>query len=179
MPTINMSEALQEALATARTDAFEYYTFEFVHPAWETPVYVVYGWDVIDALIETPSDGPSAGQVVTFQPLPIEFTMPATTSEEIPSFEFKFYDPSRIVMQKVFESQADPRSIQMYIRVYLSNRLLLGPETVPPPRYHVATIRIEESTSMITGRCVFQDYMGRSVPFRTYTLAEFPGLRRR
>lgn len=186
-PTINMTDALKEAYAVAKTDAFPYYTFEFVHPSWDPPARIVYGWDEIecqmeeDYLVDVLGEAPGASPICTFYPVPIEFTMPATVAEEVPVFDFKFYDPSRIVMLKIFEAQDDPQPVQMYVRVYLSNRLLSasGPETLPVPRYHVGSVRINKATSLVTGRCVFQDFMGRSVPFRTYTLAEFPGLRRR
>jgi len=179
VPTINMSEALQEAYATVSSAAIEYYCFEFVHEDWDEPARVVYGWDEIEARLEDPSDSGHSGELVTWRPLPIEFQMPATVADEIPTFEFKFYDPSRIVMDKIFAAQAAPKPIQMYVRVYLSNRLDIGPETVPVPRYHIGSVKISSASSMITGRAVFQDYMGRSAPFRTFTLAEYPGLRRR
>lgn len=180
MPTLEMSEALKEAYAVAPSDVFEYYTFEFVHPAWTEPVRVVYGWEAIEARIENPSEGNYAGQLVEWQPLPIEFTLPATIADEVPSFEFSFYDPSRIVMQKVFDSQkTNPEGIEMYLRIYLNNRLDIGPETNPVLHFSVGSVRIQQGSSMVSGRCVFTDYLGRSAPFRTYTLAEFPGLRRR
>jgi hypothetical protein len=179
MPTINMSEALEEAYATADTKAIPYGTLEFVHPLWDTPARILDGWDQIEARLETPSDSGHAGELVTFYPVPIDWVMPVTTPDEVPSFQFKFYDPSRMVMQKIFDAQDDPQPIQMYVRIFLSNHLDIGPETVPVPRYHVASVKINARSSLITGRCIFQDYMGRSAPFRTYTLAEFPGLRRR
>lgn len=179
MPTINLSDALREAYAVADTTAIEYYTFEWIHPSWDPPVFTVHGWDEIEALIEDPSDSPKAGELVTFQPLPIEGILPPTTADEVPSFQFRMYDPSRIVAQKIIEAQNDPKPIQMLMRVYLSNRLTVGPETQPVPRYYVGSTRLVKKTGMVTGRCVFQDYMGRSAPFTTYTPAEFPGLKRR
>ena len=187
MPTINISEALQEAYASARTDAVEYYTFEFTHPDWSEPARLVYGWEEITAKMESTylldvldDDSGDPSPSVVFYPIPIEFQLPPTVADEVPSFQFSFYDPSRIVMEKIFATQSGtPKPIKMYMRVFLSNRLEIGPETVPVPRFYVGNVQISAQTSQITGRCVFQDYMGRSAPFRTYTLEEFPGLRRR
>lgn len=192
MPTINMSDALKEAYAVAPKDVVEYYTFQFLHPNWSEPAYIVYGWDEVVALLEedaliggvetvpgTPNTaGP--GYMATFNPIPIEFTLPPTTPDEVPTFQFDFYDPSGLVYQQILDHNDDPQPIQMFLRVYLSSRMAtVGPETDPPPRYFVGNVSINAKTSKVSGRCVFQDYMGRSAPFRTYTLAEFPGLRRR
>lgn len=180
MPTINMTEALQESLAVAPTDVVTYFTFDFTHVAWSDPVRIVYGWETIDALLEADSPSGDGGMVVTFQPLDVVFAPPSTTTDEVPSFEFKFYDASQIVMQKIFDAQNSPSAISMYLRVFLSNRMdTYGPENIPVPAFNVGSVKIDTESSLITGRCVFQDYMGRSAPFRTYTLAEFPGLRRR
>lgn len=181
MPTIQLSEALQEALATAPSATPEYYTFEFVHPDWDPPIRIVHGWEEIEARLEDPSESGNGGEMVTFYPVPIDFIFEPTTPEEVPSFEFKFYDPSRLVLQKLLDGQDnDPQQIQMYIRVYLQGRFDLQPENAAlVPKYSVANVKISTGTSLITGRCVFQDYLGRSAPFRTYNFAEFPGLRRR
>lgn len=179
MPTFEMTDALKEALASVRTDVVEYYTFEFTHPDWTDPARIVSGFEQINAKLEADSESGHGGELVTFFPVPIEFTLPPTVPGEVPTFEFKYYDMSGIMRERIFQTDAPQKRVKMYMRVFLSNHLEDGPETIPVPSYHVLYTKLEPYSGLITGRCVFQDYMGRSAPFRTYTLAEFPGLRRR
>lgn len=185
MPTFSMSDALREALSIVRTDVIEYYTFEFWHEDWEEPARIVSGWDQIEARLEAAGDADdvqiangTAGELVTFYPVPIEFTMPSTLPDETPTFEFKFHDLQQIVMQKILQNQVTPKKVLMFIRVYLSSNLNIGPETIPVPRYNVASLKLSTAASLITGRCMYNDFIGRSVPFRSYTYAEYPDLRR-
>lgn len=191
MPTFEMSDALREALASVRTDIITYFTFELWHEDWDETVRIVHGWDEIEARIEQPEDADavqlettdmyptgSAGELATFYPVPMEFTLPTTQPDEIPTFEFKFPDIGNLVARRVITSQGTPKKILMFMRVYLSNNLDIGPETIPVPRYNVSSLRISTQSQVVSGRCIFNDYMGRSVPFRSYTFAEYPSLRR-
>lgn len=179
MPTLDMTEALQEALAVAPSATPEIYTFEFVREGWTENVRIVYGWEEIEARLEDPSESGSSGLVVPFYPVPVDWTLEPTLPDEVPRFSFNFFDPAYLVAEKIIEQASDPKPIQMYLRVYLQGRLDLGPEMNTIPRYHVGNTNFDPYTAKVTGTCVFQDYLGRSAPFKTYTLAEFPGLRRR
>lgn len=179
MPTLDAKVALTEALATAPTATPEIYTFEFASTAWEENVPIVYGWDPIEARLEVGSESGRGGELINFHPVPIDWSLEPTLPDEVPRFEFRFYDPTYLMAPRVIEQLDEPAPIQMYLRVYLAGRLDLGPEMNTIPRYHIGNTKFDPYTCLITGTCVFQDFLGRSAPFRNYSLAEFPGLRRR
>ena len=181
MPTDNLSDALTEAYATTKGQP-EYYCFEFVCASlWgENNARIVYGWENITAKLEDGAPGGNGGEMVDWLALPIEFKPSSLTPSETPVFGMEFYDVSRVLTSKIITGHlGTPAKVEMYARVYLKGRFDLGPENNPIPRYHVGNLEMDPFTGQVTGDCVFQDFSGRSAPFRTFTLAEYPNLRRR
>lgn len=183
MPTLEISEALRESYALSTKKGIPYYALTIWSENWlddednPIPVRLSVGWDTFEARVEADSDLGDGGQVVEYKAIPMEIVLPQTNAEELPQFEFKVYDPQRLVLGQIIAAQQDAKPIIMYMRVYLSNRLLIGPETDPVPRFNVASLKINTGTSVITGKAVINDHMNRSVPFWTHTYAEYPSLR--
>ncbi len=179
-----LSEALAEAYATARTDIVEYYAFELYavrdngEPAFTEPARVVWGWEEISAKHEdTAINNP--GEMVLYRPGPIDVKIPETVSDQEPQLEFTIFDIGKDLIMSLEDEQAgDPCSVFICMRVYLSNRLALGPEKDPPVTFELKSVQVNSAQSKISGRAGFNSFLNRQFPFRSYTLSEFPGLRR-
>lgn len=169
----SFSDAYTEALATAPRDVVLYDTFEFHHATFAEPARIAKGWDTIDARLEAgaPANG---GEVVTWQAVPIEVSLPTSQHEALPRLRLEIHDASRLLMDPIEAAIADPQPLRVIYRPFMSSRLLQGPELLPPPDFYLSDIDID--SRVVSGRASLGDLLNRSFPRRTYTAADFPGL---
>lgn len=171
------SEAMREAIATARTDIVDYHVFEINCARFTQPARVAWGWEVVTAMIEdgAPSD---AGTMQDFHPAPIEFSAPAVVADSESSLQMDLWNVSKDIIMALDANREDPLPVSLIYRVYMSNRLELGPERNPPMTMMLKNVQVDPRGGRITGRAAFSSLIGRNFPFPSYTIAEFPGLKR-
>lgn len=134
---ISHSAALAEARAFARVDQPELLTLAFYHPAFldaqgnEIALYVVNDFDPLQATIEAgaPLD---AGQVVTFQPVPMRVVFPEESDDNrSPGATLDIGNALRTLSPHLRAAAGTMEPVRMIARTYLPGDTS-APHELPP-----------------------------------------------
>lgn len=172
MPNPTLSDALEEAYASAPSGVVIYHTLEFRHAAFSQPIRVVHGHQDITATLEATAPL-NPGQAVTFSAFSFEFQLPEIADGGSPELEIIIDAVSREIVSQVEAAMAYATKISVTYRPYLSTDL-----TAPhmDPVWHMTVREIEADVFRIKARASFGELINRQFPGENYTAVRFPGL---
>lgn len=192
-----LSEAMEEAMASAPTDRIMIDTVEIIHPGFvaqdgvtRTSARLVKDNFPLRAKLEASADI-DAGQVVRFEPLMFSMLLPKSTSNELPFIDVAIDNVDNVLTYWTDLAARDHRKTTLIYRPYLfypdsdlidgdvrvagvSNALARTPEMDPPVRMTISDITLTRSRVTFKARPL--DYINMKFPKELYTKARFPAL---
>ena len=172
MPDPSLSDAIQEAYATAPAGEVVLHTLEFRHPAFTTPLRVVRDRADLNATLEsTAPENPS--EEVTFVQFAFDLELPDVTNGSSPELLLTMDNVSRDVMAYLDLAANSKDLIEVTYRPYLLSDTS-EPQMNPPLTMTVK--EVEADIFRITARCGFGDFANRPFPRDVYDLQRFAGL---
>ena len=180
MPNNTLSQALQEAYASAPSDIVILHTLELRHPSFiddqgqPTAIRVVRDNNDLTARLE--ANAPiNANQMVVFVAMGFELELPSIDTAPVPEIAITLDNVTREIIKHLDGAAESQDKIEVTYRPYLSNDLE-GPQMDPP-----ITLVLTEVTAdsyRVTGRARMLDVGNKAFPSQTYTAKRFPGLTR-
>lgn len=172
MPDASLSEALQEAYATAPAGEVVLHTLEFRHPNFTTPLRVVRDYADLSATLEaTAPENPS--EVVTFVQFAFDLELPDVTSGSSPELLLTIDNVNRDILTYIDLAANSQDLIEVTYRPYLITDTS-APQMNPPLTMTVK--EVEADIFRITARCGFGNFANKPFPNKVYDLQTFPGL---
>ncbi|WP_426033342.1 DUF1833 family protein [Cypionkella sp. TWP1-2-1b2] len=173
MPDPTLSEAIQEAYASAPVDQVIYHTLELWHPAFSAPIRVVRDFNALDARIEAgAARDPSA--IVTFVGFAFDIVPPDQTSTGLPQCMIEMDNVDREILAQVDAAVVTSLPITVIYRAYLSDAVSVGPENIPP--MELTLLSISATPLRLKATAGFPDLVNLRFPKLDYDLETFPGL---
>ena len=172
MPDASLSDALQEAYATAPAGEVVLHTLEFRHPSFVTPLRVVRDYADLDATLEATAPE-NAGEVVTFVQFAFDLELPDVTNGSSPELMLTIDNVSRDVLAYIDIAANSSELIEVTYRPYLLSDTS-EPQMNPPLTMTLKDV--EADIFRITARCGFGDFANRPFPRDVYDLQRFSGL---
>lgn len=172
MPDVTLSEALQEAYATAPAGDVILFTLEFRHPTFVTPLRVVRDRADLTATLESTAPlNPS--EEVTFVQWSFDLELPDVTSGSSPELLLTIDNVSTEILGYLDSAANSSDLIEVTMRIYLADDTS-SPQNDPP--LTVTLKDVECDIFRITARCGFGDFANRPFPREVYDLTRFAGL---
>lgn len=176
---VSQSEALREAYAHATAGDPELLTIALYHPAFvdslgnPTAVYCVRDMEPLDATLEL--DAPlHAGQQVTFEPIPFDFTRPEESDgNSPPEVTVSLDNVARDLMPWLAAASASQTPITMIVRVYLPSDTS-APHENPPMSLVLRNVTATATT--VSAKAGYGDLINSRFPRKEYTRETHPGL---
>lgn len=172
MPDPSLSEALQEAYASAPADEVIYHTLEFRHPNFSPPIRVVRDSADLDARLEATAPA-NPGEVVTFVGFAFDLIKPEVSASGVPQCTIEIDNVSREILANVELAMTGIDLIEVTYREYLASDLE-GPQNDPPMTLTVTDITAD--VFRVRATASFTDVGNKRFPREEYTAARFPGL---
>lgn len=173
MTDTTLSQALQEAYASAPVDVFVHYTLELIHPAFTTPIRVVRGRDALEATLEATAPV-NPGALAYFVGFAFDFTKPELSFSGVPQVTIEIDNVERdIVASLELAVSAGATPITCIYREYLSTDLS-GPQNNPPLTLTISTVKAD--VFKVTATASFPDLNNRRFPVTEYDAETYPGL---
>jgi hypothetical protein len=180
MPDAALSQALQEAYASAPSKQIILHTLELRHPAFvdglgqTTAIRVVRDTADLDARLES-SATLNGGEMVRFIAMGFELDLPPVDTLPVPEITVTLDNVSREIVRHLDAAAESQTVIVVTYRPYLSTDLQ-GPQMDPP--IHLVLTEVEADIFRITGRARMLDVGNKAFPGISYTAKTFPGLTR-
>lgn len=166
-PGASLSDAIQEAYASAPCDVVILHTIELNHPAFEHPVRVVRDHQNLTANLEN-------GDEVEFVALAFDFTLPPESETGgVPEIVVSVDNVSRLLAPYLDQAVQSLDPVTMTYRPYLSTDLT-APHMDPPLTLTLKNITV--TPLRVTARATFSDLSNRRFPGEDYSSINFPGL---
>lgn len=168
-----LTEAIEEAYATAPAGQVILHTLEFRHPSFTTPLRVVHDQqDFVGTLEPTAPINPS--EAVTFTAFAFDFVPPdVDSSGSLPEVTIAIDNVSREILGYMDLAANSADLIEMTYRPYLSTDPS-EPQMNPPLTLTVRTV--EADIFRITARASFGDFINKAFPAILYDATRFPAL---
>lgn len=172
MPDPSLSDAIQEAYATAPAGEVVLHTLEFRHPSFTQPLRVVRDRADLNATLEsTAPENPN--EEVTFVQFAFDLELPDVTNGSSPELLLTMDNVSRDVMGYLDLAANSQNLIEVTYRPYLLTDTS-EPQMNPP--LTMTLKEVECDIFRITARCGFGDFANRPFPRDVYDLQRFAGL---
>lgn len=166
-PGATLSDAIQEAYASAPCDVVILHTIQLDHPSFDRPVRVVRDHQNLTAFLEN-------GDEVEFIALPFDFTLPPESETGgVPEIMVSVDNVSRILTPYLDMAVQTLTPVTMTYRPYLSTDLTT-PHMDPPLTLTLKNITV--TPLRVTARATFSDLANRRFPGEDYSSINFPGL---
>ena len=173
MPNEALSQAIEEAYATAPAGEVILHTLEFRHPSFTEPLRVVQDQQAFNAYLE-PTAPINAGEEVTFVPFAFDFVPPEVDGGgATPEVTIAIDNVSRDILAYMDLAANSPDLIEMTYRPYLVSDPS-EPQMNPPLTLTVRTV--EADIFKITARASFGDFINKAFPVELYNATRFPAL---
>jgi hypothetical protein len=168
-----LTEAIEEAYATAPAGQVILHTLEFRHPAFTEPLRVVHDQkDFVGRLEATAPLNPN--EDVNFVAFAFDFVPPDVESTgTIPEVVIAIDNVSRDILGYMDLAANSADLIEMTYRPYLSDDPS-EPQMNPPLTLTVRTV--EADIFRITARASFGDFINKAFPSQLYDATRFPAL---
>lgn len=173
MPDPTLSNAIKEAYASAPVGQVIYHTLELWHSSFSLPIRVVRDFTPLSARLEATA-ARDPGAVVTFVGYAFDVVPPDQTTQGIPQCSIVIDNVDREIIAQIDLATTSTTPITVIYRTFLSNRLDLGPENIPPLEMSAQTI--SATPMQITAAAGFPNLLNRKFPAVEYELDTFPGL---
>jgi hypothetical protein len=172
MTDTTLSQALQEAYASAPSAEIVYHTLEIYHPDFTVPIRVVR--DTVDLSATLEASAPrDASTLVTFVAFAFDVVPPEVQSATMPQCVIEIDNVSREVLAQVELAIGSPDLISVIYRQFLASDLT-APQNDPP--LSLTVFSISANVMRIRATCGFGDYVNKRFPREEYTAERFPGL---
>lgn len=172
MPDFTLSDALEEAYASAPSSEVVLHTLEIRHPDFTQPIRVVRDHQDFEAYLE--ADAPeNPGELVTFVAMAFDFTLPEVTKSTSPEIEIGLDNASGEIVSYLDLAAQSPDLIEVTYRPYIASDPS-GPTMNPP-----MTLVIRQVTAdvfRVRARAGFADLSNRKFPNQVYDTERFAGL---
>lgn len=168
-----LTDAIEEAYATAPAGQVILHTLEFRHPSFTAPLRVVN--DQQDFVGTLEADAPiDPNTAVTFTAFAFEFVPPnIESSGSLPEVTIAIDNVSREVLGYMDLAANSPDLIEVTYRPYLSIDPS-EPQMNPPLTLTVRTV--EADIFRITARATFGDFINKAFPAILYDATRFPAM---
>lgn len=169
----NLSDAIEEAYATAPAGQVILHTLEFRHPAFTAPLRVVNDHqDFVGTLEDDAPANPNTA--VTFTAFAFEFVPPdVDSSGSLPEITIAIDNVSREILSYMELAANSANLIEVTYRPYLSNDPT-EPQMNPPLTLTIRTV--EADIFRITAKASFGDFVNKAFPATLYDATRFPAL---
>lgn len=172
MPDSTLSQAIQEAYASAPAGVVIFHTLEINHPAFSAPIRVVR--DYVDLVATLESSAPSnAGQSVTFTAFNFEITKPEVSASAVPQVSIRIDNVDRSIVANIEAAVGTTELLSCIYREYVSTDLA-APANDPP--LHLTIMSITADVFSVSATAGFPDLVNRRFPTLEYSAQTFPGL---
>ena len=172
MPDTTLSEAIQEAYASAPSDQIIYHTLEIWHLNFSAPIYVVRDFADLTATVEAGA-ARNGGQPVTFVAFAFDIVPPEVDKSGVPQCVIEIDNVSRDILANIDLAMGSTDSITVIYRAFLSTDLN-GPENDPPLELTIHSITADPfRVRAVAG---FGSLANLRFPKLEYTSEIFPGL---
>ena len=172
MPDFTLSDALEEAYASAPAAEVVLHTLEFRHPSFTSPIRVVRDHVDFTARLEASAPVDSSAEV-TFVRMAFDFVPPETGKGGAPEIEISLDNVSGEITTYLDAAVNSPDLIEVTYRQYLvSDRT--GPQNNPPLTLVVRSVSAD--VFRVRARAGYGDFANKRFPSETYDTTRFPGL---
>lgn len=172
MPDFTLSDALEEAFASAPATEVVLHTLEFRHPSFTTPIRVVR--DHIDFTARLESSAPvDPGAEVTFVRMAFDFVLPEIGKGGAPEIEISLDGVSGEIIGYLDVAANSPDLIEVTYRQYLASDRM-GPQNNPPLTLVVRSVSAD--VFRVRAKAGYGDFANRKFPAEVYDTERFPGL---
>ena len=167
-----ISEALQEAYASARDYVQIFQTVELTHSDWAAPFRAVLDTDSLTATLEAAAPfNPSTE--VTFLPFQFDLQLPKVGETGRQNLTLTLDNVSLEIFDLLRSSDAANGAVHVIYREYVST------EMDKPGRIHQMDMKsFSVSAASVSATCVYADNINRLFPTLTYDQIKYPGLYR-
>ncbi len=172
----NLTQALQEAYASATVKMRIVHTIEISHPAFDKTVYVVAdyrpddlnekGQQKMSAILET-------GQQVDFLCFAFELDMPSIDTTPIPELVLTIDNVGRELMASLQKASQSNDDVLVKYRAYTLNDLTT-PAMLRPLQFILRDVVV--TPLQMSGICKVKTVGNNSFPSEKYTLSDYVGL---
>lgn len=189
MPDPTLSEALQEAYASAPADGALLHTLSVWYDGLEvegdpSEIYVYQGFDgdrtsaegvpLKDFRLE-PGARYSGGEVVEFIAVPFELTLPRVESTSLSKGQLVIDGVGREIADALLAAVAAGQSVVITYRAYLEGMEDDGPQNDPPLSFSLGNVSI--NAVQVRGDITPVSIGGKRFPGDAYRPARFPAIR--
>lgn len=172
MPDATLSQAIQEAYASAPASEVIYHTLEFRHAAWPAPIRVVQ--DVANLTATLEADAPlNPAEPVVFTGYAFQMDLPELSDSASPQVTITIDNVSLEIEDAINDALLTTDLVQVTYRAFLASDLT-QPANDPPLTLTLTAINAGQF--QITATALLGDFGNRRFPFEQYTATRFPGL---
>lgn len=172
MTDTTLSQAIQEAYASAPASEVVHHTLEFRHAAWAAPIRVVQ--DVANLTATLEADAPlNPGEAVVFTGYAFQMDLPELSGAASPQVTITIDNVSLEIEDAINQALLTTDLVEVTYRAYLASDLT-HPANDPPLTLTLTSISAGQF--QITGNALLGDFGNRRFPFEQYGAARFPGL---
>lgn len=172
MPDFSLSDALQEAYASAPSSEVILHTLEIRHPSFTQPIRVVRDHHDFTAFLE--SDAPEDPSCeVTFVALAFDFTLPEVSKANTPEIDISLDNVSGEIIAYLDAAAQTAELIEVTYRPYLASDPS-GPQMNPPMTLVIRSVTAD--VFRVRARAGYADLSNRKFPNEVYDAERFPGL---
>ncbi len=178
MPDPSLTQAIQEAYASAPSDVVILHTLELRHPEFIDENGQVMAIRLVrdyqDLIAGLEDDAPlNAGEQVTFIAMGFNLELPAVDTAPVPEITITLDNVSGELIPHVDKAVNSGQQIEVTYRPYLSTDTSC-PQMVPP--LTLVLCDVEADVMRIIGRARMLDIGNKRFPAQRYTVKQFPGL---
>ena len=185
MPDPTLTDALEEAYASAPAARPIIHTMSIFYTGLGDEVYLYQGFDgdrvtaegvpMKNFRLESPSRYHS-GQVVEFTCLPFDVRLPNVNSQGPAKGQLIFDGASGEIAQHMLAAIGNGVSVEVTYRAYLAGLELDGPQNLPPIVFGLENVSV--NALQVRGDITLPNLTNKRFPSETYTSTKFPALRR-
>ena len=172
MPDFTLSDALEEAYASAPSSEVILHTLEIRHSSFTAPIRVVRDFHDFTATLEitAPVD---PGSEVTFIAMAFDFSLPDVEKAISPEIDISLDNVSGELIGYLDAAAQTPDLIEVTYRPYLASDPS-GPQMNPPLTLVIRSVTAD--IFRVLARAGFADLANRKFPNEVYDAERFPGL---
>lgn len=183
---VDYTEALQEAYASAPADEFVIETLELIHAAFvdddNLPDSIRVCLDNQPHMLKLEAGAPlKAGQVVLFEPLSLEVTLPEQREGTLGELKLTFDGVPREYLERLDDAIGIRSSAQLVYREWVAiHDKETGEYTCDgPPDFVLGDLTVKKiriTQTAVEATATFVDLLNKGFPRRKFTREDFPGL---
>lgn len=172
MPNLSLSDAIQEAYASAPADIVTLHTIEIRHPSFNQPIRLVRDKTNLLAYLED-SAPENPGEQVEFIAFAFDLTLPEVQQAGSPEVEITIDNVTGEIVGYLDQASQSTSLIEVTYRPYLTSDLST-PQMDPPLTLVVRSISAD--VFRVKARAGYGDLSNRKFPNVIYDTENFPGL---